>query len=115
MTTVRMVQVPADQIVDVIAVRDRLMAAARPVNMVGGVTATRMVGRAVRWIGLALGDGVFFHPAVRALVVQMAIMKKIDMSGVFDGGVAAIGPVDMVVIRVVLRHGSSIGKLLSLT
>jgi hypothetical protein len=48
---VGVMQVAIDQIVDVVAVRNRLMAAARAVHVAGLVTGAAMVGRAA--VGIA--------------------------------------------------------------
>ena len=84
MVVVRVMQTAVDQIVDVIAVRDWLVAAARPVRM----TAANIVRRAAHGVRCVdcygvLVDVVFVH------VVQMAVMQVVDMAGVTNRRVSA--------------------------
>ncbi len=51
MVTVRVMQMTIDKIIDVIAMRNRLVAATRPVHMIFVVPAAPMFRRADRWIG----------------------------------------------------------------
>jgi hypothetical protein len=50
MVAVRVMQVAAHLIVYVVAVRDRLMTAARPVGMTRLMTAAAMIRRAAVWV-----------------------------------------------------------------
>ena len=54
MVSVRMVQVPVDQIVDVVAMRHCLMPTSRPVHMARLVPLALMLGRAT--VGVPLRD-----------------------------------------------------------
>jgi hypothetical protein len=61
MTFVRVMQVVADQIIHVIAVRDGLVAAVGTVNVPSFMLAALMLGRAAIWIGGAYFDRVFVN------------------------------------------------------
>jgi hypothetical protein len=93
---VRVVKVTADQVVDVLAVRDRLVAAVRPVFVFGIVVGAVVAGRAVGGIGLADRQYVALDPA-RAVVVQLAVVEVIQVIVVADGGVTAAWAVLVVV------------------
>jgi hypothetical protein len=100
-------QVAIDEVVDVVAVRDGLVAAAGAVDVIGLVAAALMSGGAGRGVLLAHGDGVLVIVAVVG-VVQVAVVEVVDVTIVTDGGVAAVGAVDMIVVVVgVVAHGVS--------
>jgi hypothetical protein len=84
----RMVEVIADQIIDVIAVRNGLMSATWAMFMPRFMAGTAMVRRAA----VRVGGGDFDRMLVYVLamrMVQMTVMKIIDVIAVTDGGVAA--------------------------
>jgi len=100
MTVVRMVQVPVDEIVDVIAVRNRLVPAARAVPMTGGVTGAVVAARrAFDRIGGADAENVFVV-VILVRAVQVAVVQVVDVTIMENGRVAAAGTVLMVVGRV---------------
>ena len=102
---VRVVQMAADQVVGVVAMRDSFVAAAGAV-LVGCVVAAAIVLRgAARGIDAADFELMLFD--CRVLVVQMAVVQVIDVAIVFDAGVAALGAVLMCVVAVMLCHGHS--------
>jgi hypothetical protein len=86
MTAVGVMQVAFHHIVDVVAMRDRLMAAARIVLVVLGMSAAIVLGRAVRGI-LAADSQTVFLDALGAHMVQMAVVKVINVTIMFDGRV----------------------------
>ena len=96
----RMVQVPGNMIVDMIAVWYRFMAAVRTMRVIRFVTTTGMTrGAAIR---IASGDADHMLVDVAFVrVVQMAIMQVVDVIAVTHGRVPATGPMLMSVIRVV--------------
>jgi hypothetical protein len=109
MLAVRVVQVSIDQVVDVIAVGHRLMAAVRAMVVVSGVLATIVVRSALRRVGGGHLQMVLFD-ALRPHVVQMAIVQVIDVALVADGRVATAGTVLVSMPGVMRRraaHGSS--------
>jgi hypothetical protein len=104
---VRVVQVALDQVIDVIAVGHRLVAAARAVPVfrgVGGAVMVRCAGRGVR---AADFDPVLLD-ASGGHVVQVAVVEVIDVAVVPDARVAAVRAVDVVVAGVMfLAHFNS--------
>jgi hypothetical protein len=89
---VRMVQMIADAIIDMIAVGHRLVTTARAVNMSGVVTAAAMVGGAsIRVRGRHLDHMLIDMAFMR--VVQMALMQIIDMPFVAHGLMSTAGTV----------------------
>jgi hypothetical protein len=89
MAIVGMVQVAIDQIIDVITVRHRFVAAAGAVHM-----AARQVGDAAIRIGRGYRHHMFID-MIAMRVVQVPIVQIIDMAIVAHGGVAAARPVHM--------------------
>jgi hypothetical protein len=88
---VRMMKMSAHMVVCVIAVRNRRMAAAGPVNMSRLVPAAAMVGRAgvgvlVRHLNHMFVDMSFVR------MVEMTIVQIVDVAAVADGGVATTRP-----------------------
>jgi hypothetical protein len=102
---VRVVQMAGYEIVDVIAVGDGGVAAIRTMDVVFGMGATVVLGGAARGIDLRVFQRVFFH-MLATHVVQVAIVKVIDMVAMTDGGVATTRTVLMIVIGVNV-HGSA--------
>jgi hypothetical protein len=90
------VKVTADQVVDVLAVRDRLVAAVRSVLVFVLVFGAVMAGRAVGGVGLADRQCVALDAAL-AVVVQLAVVEVIHVIVVADGGVTAAWAVLVVV------------------
>ena len=109
MIAMRMVQAAIDQIIDVIAMGHRLMAAIRPMHMAGIMALAGLaVVAAVRVLGADLDDMLIDMIAMR--VMEVPIVKIIHMVAMADGGMAAILTVLMRVIVVdaaVVAHGSS--------
>jgi hypothetical protein len=104
---VGMMEMVADEIVDVVAVRDRVVAAPRAMGVVGRVPAAGVLGRAIARIGATDGEHVLVD-MVLVDVVEMPIVQVVRVAVVLDGGMAAPRPVGMVVIGmrdVVLAHG----------
>lgn len=92
---VLVMQTAVDDVVNVIAVRYGFVAATFAVNVaVAGVN--RMA--AVR-IGFIDAQGVFVVVAV-VLMVQVTVVQIIDVAFVFDGSVAAVYAVDVVMMFV---------------
>jgi hypothetical protein len=102
---VRVVKVAVHQVIDVVAVRHRFMAAAGAVPMSLVVLAAIMVGSALGGISAADRQRVFLD-FVAFVVVQVPIVQVVGVALVADGLVAAVGPVLMVVAFVVGRHVS---------
>jgi hypothetical protein len=95
---VGVMKVAGDEVVGVIAVGDRFVAAAGAVN-VAGFVARAGVGLAAFGVGGADFDGAFIHVPFMG-VVEVAVVQVIDVVSVADGGVAAARAVNVIVSRV---------------
>ncbi|XSC47640.1 hypothetical protein ACF1BQ_020745 [Bradyrhizobium sp. RDT10] len=108
--TMGVMQMTIDQIVRVVAVRDSLVATARPVTVRSVVSTATMIWRATVWIRGAYRKRVLVH-MILVWVMQMSIMKIVDVAIVTNSDVAAAGSVLMRVIgvnRMIVRgHGFS--------
>ena len=100
MLAVRMVEVTADEVVDVISVRHRLVAAVGRVSVRRIVLAAGMVGGALLRMVVAYANCVLFDGAVGRDVVQMTVVDVVAVPFVCDGGVAAVVTVDMGMVGV---------------
>jgi|694.fasta_scaffold140795_2 hypothetical protein len=99
---VLMVQVAIDQVIDMVAVRDRGMSASRSVHVVGRVGRADMSACAGGWVmSRDLQDMLFDRP-VEGRVMQVSIVEVVDMSIMFDCRMPAIFSVDMVMVFVVV-------------
>jgi hypothetical protein len=83
---VGMMQVPADQVIDMLAMRHRLMAAVRPVATI--VLVALMALGAVGGVGARDRDRVALD-ATLGVVVQLAVVEVIDVIAMTDRRVAA--------------------------
>ena len=83
--TVRMMQPAIDQIIDVIGVRDRLMTTAGTMNMVCFVAGMPEFWRTAIWVLSAHLNRVLLDD-VAVLMVQMTVVKVVDMVAVLDRG-----------------------------
>jgi hypothetical protein len=101
---VRVVQVAVHQVVNVVAVRDRLVPAAWAVDMPRLVAVTFVPRGAGRGVARAHRDDVLLHHAVRGLVVQVAVVQEIGVPVVLDCGVPAAGAVLVGVVGVNVCH-----------
>jgi hypothetical protein len=99
-------QVPGDQIVDVVPVRERLVPAALAVLVSGGVPAAGVVRHAPIGIGPADRKPMVVDVSV-VQVVQVPVVEIIGVSLVADRRVAAAASVNMPTVVAMLRtaHG----------
>lgn len=99
---VLVVQVAIDQVIDMVAVRDRRVSASRSVHVVGRVGRAGMSAGAGGWVmSRDLQDMLFDHP-VEGRVMQVSIVEVVDMSIMFDCRMPAVFSVDMVMVFVVV-------------
>jgi hypothetical protein len=77
-----MMQVPVHQVIDMVAVRDGLMAACRTVHMAFLVGSAVVIGRAILGIPSAHVNLVVVH-VIAVSMMQVAIVKVIRMTVVF--------------------------------
>lgn len=102
----RMVQVSVNQVIDVVSVRDRLVATIRAMRVPIVVSGAIMTGRTVSGVLPADRNGVLVV-MVAVVVVEMAVVEVIDVVIMDDGDVAAARSMYMNVfaIRVnLVRH-----------
>jgi hypothetical protein len=90
MIPVRMMEMAVDKIVNVIAVRHGFVATPHAVPVFGAMPTAAMLGCACARIGGAYRDDVLVD-VIGMHVMKMSIMQVIDMAGMPNGGVAAIG------------------------
>ena len=99
---VLVVQVAIDQVIDMVAVRNRRVSASRSVHVVGRVGRAGMSAGAGGWVmSRDLQDMLFDHP-VEGRVMQVSIVEVVDMSIMFDCRMPAVFSVDMVMVFVVV-------------
>lgn len=92
--TVRVMQVPIDDVIGVITMGDGIVSAPRAAAMGLVVPAALVIGRACRGIRAAHVDSVFFH--LRAvLMVKVSVVKIVLVPVVSDPSVAAVGAVNV--------------------
>jgi hypothetical protein len=101
----RMMQVPAHQVIRVVAVRYLRVPAGRSMHVRRLVTAACMLGSASVRVGSAHSDGVLVN-VICVDMVKMAVVHVIGVSLVQDGGVPAANPmrVSMPLVHMVFRH-----------
>ena len=104
MVAVRMVQMPIDEVVDVIPVRNGFVSAARSVNVSGIVTTAGMPRSTGFGIGITDRQRVLFNVSTFGLVMKVAIVQIIDVPVVLDCGVTATGTMLMIVVLVDVCH-----------
>lgn len=108
MIAMGMVQVPVDQVVDVVAVRHGLVTAARAVDMAGFMATALMRHAAAGVRGVDVKTMLFDYAVL--LMVQVPIVKVIDMAAVLDRGVATLRSMLVRVIHVFVgRHDERSG------
>lgn len=92
MIGMRVMKVALDEIIDVVTMRHRFMAAAAPVLMSGRMPAAAMLRGAGVRMRIVHRDRVLIDVIV-VHVMEMSVVQVVDMVAMADGGVAAIGPV----------------------
>lgn len=97
MVAVRMMEVSFDEIVNVVAVWNRLVATTVAVYMILCVSRARVLGGTRVWVCRGYVESVFLHLFSRGMM-EVAIMQEIDVVPMFDGGVAATFPVLVLVV-----------------
>ena len=97
MVAVRMMQMAIDQIVHMVSVGHRFVAASRSVHMAGVVTTAAVLRCAPVGVGCGDLDHMLIH-VVTMDMMEMPIMQIVDMAIVIDGSMPAIRAVHMRVI-----------------
>jgi hypothetical protein len=107
MTVMRIMQMSADQIINMVAMRDCLMPTVRPMQMLGRMSGALMPRCAVLRIGRSYANHMFIDMAFMRMM-QMAVVQIVDVAIVHDPHVAALGPMRMIVVfvlgRVTMAH-----------
>jgi hypothetical protein len=97
--TVRVMQVPVDQVIDMGAMRHAHVPASRAMAMGVLVSVAIVIRRTLRPIGRRFRDRVLVD-RVTDDVVQMAIMEIVDVPVMADSSVSALRSVHVRVVRV---------------
>jgi len=105
MVAVRMMQVAVDQVVDMIAMRNRFMSTAGAMHVTGLVASAGMSLRAFIGVCFADLDHVLFHATVGVLMMQMTVVQVIGMAVVIHSRVAAVFAMLMIVVGMFGGHG----------
>jgi hypothetical protein len=107
---VGMVEMAVHQIVDMVAVGHRLMAAARSVPVLTVMAAAIMIGRAPFGVAPSDLDRVFVDMPLMGMM-EVPVVKVVDMIAMLDGDMPAVRPVGMGMIlmdpMVVVGHDCS--------
>jgi hypothetical protein len=106
---VRVMQMASDEVVDVVAVGNRLMTAASAVDVAGLVAFTSMLRRTSRGV-LDVDLEYVLIDVVVVRMMQMALVQVVEMIAVRHRDVAAAGPVlvGVIWVRAVLGHIRSV-------
>lgn len=104
---VRMVQATIDQVVDMVTVWHRFVAATGSMDVTGFLAITLKSRRALLGVGLADLDRVLDDGAILRDVVEMAIVEIIDVVAMLNRRVATARTVLMFVVFVNVRQGTS--------
>jgi hypothetical protein len=107
MIAVRMVQPPAHEVIDVVTMRHRFVSAVRAM----GVRAARL-GRALHRVGGVDRDHVLVD-VIAMHVVEMAVVKIVDVAVMANRGVSAIRTMLVRVVGMVLLGAGGHGFFLS--
>lgn len=113
MTVVLVMQVSVDQIIDVIAMGNGWVPATWAMDMLRTVAHAVVAAGASSRICIGYLECMLLDLAVGTLVVQVSIVKVIDMSIVLDGRVATILAMDMIVVFVGVGHFSGFSSFFS--
>jgi hypothetical protein len=93
MVAMRVLKAAIDDVVDVVAMRNSFMAAARTMDM-PRLAGTSVIRRAPIWIALADLDYMLIE-ALSMRMLKMPVGQIVEMAIVADRGVAAARPVPM--------------------
>lgn len=103
-----MMQMAGDQVIHMVTVRHRRVPAARAMHVIRRMCSAGMLRRAGVGVRRRHGNHVFIH-VVAVGMVEVTIVKIVDVSFVPDGHVPAMGAMLVVMIGVVglaaSRHG----------
>lgn len=103
-----------DEIVDMVAVRDRFVAAAGTVDVSSIMSGAVMVGRATIRVLVAHLDAMFVH-MIRVRMVKMTIMEIVHVVAMPNREVAAVRSVGVIVVGMMRKIAGGHFEVLSLT
>jgi hypothetical protein len=103
-SVVLVVQMPIDQIVDMVAMRHGRVTTTRTMNMLRAVARAFMASRARSRVLCRNLQNMLLDSATRGRMVQVSIVQVVDVSIVLKGRVSAVFAVDMIMIFVFVRH-----------
>lgn len=89
-TIVLMVQMAIDEIVDVIAMRNRFVSAVRTMYMRCVVSTAIMPAGTGGWVRFVYIQSVLFDDTSGCLVMQVTIVQEVDMVSMLKGGMATV-------------------------
>jgi hypothetical protein len=108
MVAMRMMQVAINQIVHMVPMRHRLVAASGPMHVTRAVTGAAMLRSALAGIGRGDLDDMFID-VVAMDMMEMPVMQIVNMAVMMDGRMTAIRAVNMRMIGMLgvgaCRHG----------
>lgn len=113
MIAVGMMQVGFDEIIDMVAVRHRLVPAIRAVFVPELVTAAIVIGRAaLRVLCTNFQNMVLDQRGASGAnrVMQVAVVKVIDVTAVFDTGMVAVWAVPVTIVGMGVGIAHKIGR-----
>ena len=107
MPIVRMMETAVDDIVDMVAMRHRLMSTIRPMGMCMLVAGWCCRCRAGVRVGRADGQYMLDYATVGLLMMKMAVVQVIDVAVVFDALVSTTVSMPVFMLFVNRRHRDS--------
>ncbi len=106
MIAMGVVEMPIDQVVDVITVGHRFVAATWTMYMLRSVAAAVMSRRAVVRVRVTDGNYMFMNRPICVDMVQVSVVQIVDMIAVLYARMFTVGPMFMVVFVLVASHWS---------
>ena len=104
MPIVLMVQMPINQVINVVTVRNRFVATPWTMNVCRIVAAACMAVRAADWVCGCHLKSVLFDDTRSRLMVQMPIVQEVNMVAMLDRCMPAVCSMDMAMIFVLMTH-----------
>ena len=99
-----MVQVPVDQVIDVITVGYRFMSAVGAVNVIRFVATAGVCRGALSRVRSGHLELMLFHLAIVTDMVQVPVVQVVDVVAVQDTGMLTVRSMLMVVMDVQISH-----------
>lgn len=95
---VRVMQVAIDQVVNVITVRNRFVAAVRAMNVSGIVPITVVFWGAISRVGRSYRDGMLFDDTVISHPVKMTVVQVVGVILMLDRRMSTVRAMDVIVV-----------------